>query len=75
MEIKIEEFTEVPAGMLFTDRQQKVVAQVYTSRSTSNPRNHLNNNIKCNVVNQAQGDTSIYPEVQLTTKACLSSRC
>ena len=75
MKTQIGEITEVLVGMQSTDRQLEVVAQVYTSRSTSNPKNHLNNNMNYKKVEQAHGDTMIYPVVQLTTKACLSSRC
>ena len=47
----------------------------HPSRSDANPRNHLNTIWNASEVNQAYGDTKIYPVVQLATKACLSLCC
>ena len=37
-----QKIIELPAGMKITDRQLEVVVMSHTSKSATNPRNHLN---------------------------------
>ena len=75
MKTQIGEITELPTGIWMTDQQLEVVGTPHTSRSATNPRNHLNNNMNHKNVKKAHGDTMIDHVVQLATKACLSLRC